>query len=223
MAKKKSSLINMVLTLFVITAVAAVALGFVYYFTAEPIAKVKEDKLNNALGVVLPAFDHKTTDSINGTYTAYDANNNIVGVAVNTETNGFGGTVKLLVGFDAEGKVYGYSVLQHSETAGLGSKMGEWFQEGGKGNVIGKDLSNGAKVKKDGGDVDAITAATISSRAFCVGLENAYATYLASINSNAQPAVEEIVEPADSTKVAIDSTNLVIDTTKVAENEGGNK
>ena len=91
--------------------------------------------------------------------------------------------------------------------------MGDWFQEGGKGNVIGKDLSTPAKVSKDGGDVDAITAATISSRAFCDALNKAYATYTASQSSNtateAQPAAEEAKAEATA------------EPTEVAENEGG--
>ncbi|MBQ1652935.1 MAG: FMN-binding protein, partial [Bacteroidales bacterium] len=84
---------------------------------------------------------------------------------------------------DTDGKIFGYTVLEHKETAGLGSKMGDWFQEGGKGNVIGKDLSTPAKVSKDGGDVDAITAATISSRAFCDALNKAYAVYVNTVGS----------------------------------------
>ncbi|MBO7481890.1 MAG: RnfABCDGE type electron transport complex subunit G [Bacteroidales bacterium] len=194
MAKKQSSLINMVLTLFVITTVAAVALGFVYYFTQEPISKVKEKRLKEALTKVLPEFDHQEANDIDGTpvYKAFDANNQLVGTAIEAVTDkGFGGDVKVLVGFDTDGKIFGYSVLEHKETAGLGSKMGEWFQEGGKGNVIGKDLSTEAKVRKDGGDVDAITAATISSRAFCDVLNRAYATYKASGNTCAQQADAE--------------------------------
>lgn len=216
MAKKQSSLLNMVLTLFVITAVAAVALGFVYNFTKGPIEQVKEKQLKQALTQVLPEFDHQEATEVNGanTYTAFDADNNKIGIAVETESDGFGGKIKLLVGFDNNGLIYGYSVLQHSETAGLGSKMGTWFQKDGKGNVIGKDLSAGAKVRKDGGDVDAITAATISSRAFCVALDNAYATYKATLSSNVQPVeetAEEVVEPAEE------------ETTEVVENEGGNE
>ena len=176
----------MVLTLFVITTVAAVALGFVYYFTQEPISQVKEKRLKEALTKVLPDFDHQEAEDVDGTpvYKAFDANNQLVGTAIEAVTDkGFGGDVKVLVGFDTEGKIFGYSVLEHKETAGLGSKMGEWFQEGGKGNVIGKDLSTEAKVKKDGGDVDAITAATISSRAFCDALNKAYATYVNTVGS----------------------------------------
>ncbi len=229
MAKKQSSLINMVLTLFVITAVAAVALGFVYYFTSEPIKKVQEEQLKKALSEVLPAFDHQENDTVEGSaiYKAFDASNQQVGIAVETETNGFGGPVKLLVGFDNEGKIFGYSVLKHAETAGLGSKMGTWFQKDGKGNVIGKDLSNGIKVKKDGGDVDAITAATISSRAFCKGLENAYATYINTVGSSISTETVILKDDAGNCDT-ITNVSTVVKTSEnsveiTTENEGGNE
>ena len=85
----------------------------------------------------------------------------------------------MLVGFDAEGKVLGYTVLQHSETPGLGAKADKWFQKDGKGNIIGRDLSDGKPlvVDKDGGDVDAITASTITTRAFLKAVNQAYAVY----------------------------------------------
>ena len=85
----------------------------------------------------------------------------------------------MIVGFDAEGKLYNYSVLQHAETPGLGSKMQEWFRtEGTDRSVLGSDLSQGPlQVKKDGGTVDAITAATISSRAFLDAINRAYSAF----------------------------------------------
>ncbi len=221
----------MVLTLFVISAVAAVALGFVYYFTKAPIEQVKKDILTKALGEVLPEFNTQETDTIygNAVYRAYDANNQLVGVAVESESNGFGGPIKLLVGFKNDGTIFGYSVLKHTETAGLGSKMGTWFQKDAKGDVIGKDLSTPVKVKKDGGDIDAITASTISSIAFCDGLNSAYETYKKAIESNSAtvetPATETAeVQPeatqADSTLTATaDSTTTEV----ITNDEGGNK
>lgn len=219
----------MVLTLFVITAVAAAALGFVYYFTKEPIEKVKENKLKQALAQVLPAFEKQVTDTIDGSavYSAFDANNQLIGIAVESEADGFGGKIKLLVGFDNSGKIFGYSVLSHKETAGLGSKMGTWFQADGKGNVIGKDLANGAKVVKDGGDIDAITASTISSRAFCEGLNKAYATYvLAAEKSTVAPEKEEpTVEPAAEVSVENDTVTAVdsLENNQQQNEEGGNE
>ena len=83
------------------------------------------------------------------------------------------------MGFDVEGKLLNYSVQQHSETPGLGSKMQEWFRtDKNNQSVIGRTLTaDGLKVTKDGGDVDAITAATISSRAFLDAINRAYSAY----------------------------------------------
>ena len=104
----------------------------------------------------------------------------LVGAAVESNTmNGFSGEIRVIVGFDKEGTLYNYSVLQHSETPGLGSKMQEWFRtDKNNQSVIGRKLSEGElKVSKDGGNVDAITAATISSRAFLNAVNRAYSAY----------------------------------------------
>ena len=104
-------------------------------------------------------------------------NGELVGTAVKTYTNnGFGGKIWLMVGFNPDGSVANYSVLEHKETPGLGSKMDVWFTPNGKGNITGKTPgTQGLKVSKDGGDVDAITAATISSRAFLDAVNRAAA------------------------------------------------
>lgn len=104
-------------------------------------------------------------------------NGELVGTAVKTYTNnGFGGKIWLMVGFNPDGTISNYSVLEHKETPGLGSKMDTWFVKDGKGDIIGKNPGgNGLKVSKDGGDVDAITAATISSRAFLDAVNRASA------------------------------------------------
>ena len=104
----------------------------------------------------------------------------LVGVAVESSTKkGFGGEIKVVVGFDPDGKLINYSVQKHSETPGLGSKMQDWFRtDKNKQSVIGRTLTeDGLKVSKDGGDVDAITAATISSRAFLDAINRAYSAY----------------------------------------------
>ena len=89
---------------------------------------------------------------------------------------GFGGEIRVIVGFDTEGKLLNYSVLQHAETPGLGAKMQEWFRtDKNRQSVLGRNLSDGElKVTKDGGDVDAITASTITSRAFLNAVNRAY-------------------------------------------------
>ena len=82
------------------------------------------------------------------------------------------------MGFAEDGTISGYSVLEHAETPGLGAKAGDWFQKGGKGDIIGKNPGEKElTVSKDGGDVDAITASTITSRAFLLAVNNAYKAY----------------------------------------------
>jgi electron transport complex protein RnfG len=80
-----------------------------------------------------------------------------------------------MVGIDKDGNITGYQILQTAETPGLGTKADLWFQKDGKGCVIGMNAKdNPLFVKKDGGEVDAITAATITSRAFCDAINRAY-------------------------------------------------
>jgi len=185
MAKKESSFINMVLTLFVIAAVAGLALGAIYNVTKEPIALAKRLKIEKAIGEVLPAFDSIRQYKVlpdggkpgKDSLTFYHATKNYkaVGTAVRTFTdNGFGGRFWIMVGFVDQTVISGTAVLEHKETPGLGDKMdkgkSDWTDQ-----FKGKDLTTfKLKVKKDRGDVDAITAATISSRAFCDATQRAF-------------------------------------------------
>ena len=181
MAKKaQSTLINMLLSLTVIAIVASAALAFVNLVTAEPIAQAQKAKKEAAIKAVLPAFDkleEVTIDNVPCTK-AFDKDGKMVGMAVESSTEkGFGGHIGAMVGFDAEGNISGYQILETTETPGLGAKAGEWFQKGAKGDVIGKSPATELKVKKDGGDVDAISGSTITSRAFCDMINNAYNIY----------------------------------------------
>lgn len=182
MAKKESSFVNMVLTLFIVTAIAALALGGVYNITKEPIALAKRLKIEKAIGEVLPAFDSVTETKVlpaggKDSLTLYNATNQgeFVGTAIRTYTDvGFSGRFWIMVGFVDGDIISGSSVLEHKETPGLGDKMNknksDWSNQ-----FDGKNLEEyKLKVKKDGGDVDAITAATISSRAFCDAVQRAY-------------------------------------------------
>ena len=129
------------------------------------------------------------------TFTVYeiqDANGNDLGAAVESSTLGFGGTLKVLVGFDPEGKILGYTLLEHTETPGLGAKADKWFQKGQKGDIIGKDPKEPLTVSKDGGQVDAITASTITSRAFLLAVNNAYNAYKASPATDAATGATEL-------------------------------
>ena len=106
-----------------------------------------------------------------------DAQGKNLGAAVQSSTMGFGGDLKVLVGFDTEGNILGYTLLEHAETPGLGAKADQWFQKGQKGDIIGKSPAEPLTVSKDGGQVDAITASTITSRAFLKAVNNAYNAY----------------------------------------------
>ncbi|MCQ2294925.1 MAG: RnfABCDGE type electron transport complex subunit G [Bacteroidales bacterium] len=181
MAKKaKSNLPNMLLSLTIIALVAAAALASVNNMTEGPINDAKKAKKEAAVKAVLPAFETIEESEIDGTSCtkAFDAQGQLVGMAIEAKSDkGFGGDLVAMVGFNNEGNITGYQILQTAETPGLGAKASEWFQEGNKGNVIGKNPANGLKVTKDGGDVDAISGSTITSRAFCDLVNNAYSIF----------------------------------------------
>lgn len=188
MAKKESTFLNMTVTLLLVTGIAATALGFVYEFTKGPIEASKKLKLENAIGQVVPEFDELNELSLmpptgSDSITCYEAmkDGNKVGVAIKSYTdNGFSGRVWIIFGFDNDGNIINYSVLEHKETPGLGDKMSFWFNDENRPGSNIKGLNpgkNNLTVSKDGGEIDAITAATISSRAFLDALDRAYKTY----------------------------------------------
>ena len=179
MKKLKSSLTNMLVVLTVITIVAAGVLASVNAVTAPQIEKINADNLAAGIKAVMGSEDIKVSEPWEvDAFTAYDINDkqgNLLGKAVVTTENGFGGPLKVLVGFNTDGDILGYTVLEHAETPGLGAKAGDWFQKEGKGNIIGMNPgTNNFTVSKDGGEVDAITASTITSRAFLRAIQNAY-------------------------------------------------
>ena len=190
MKKLESSLLNMVLVLTSVAVIMGGILAFVNHLTEGPITAQKEKALSDGIKTVMCVNDLKVakTDEVKQnddkgkelTFTVYeiqDANGNDLGAAVESSTLGFGGTLKVLVGFDPEGKILGYTLLEHTETPGLGAKADKWFQKGQKGDIIGKDPKEPLTVSKDGGQVDAITASTITSRAFLLAVNNAYKAY----------------------------------------------
>lgn len=194
MAKKaQSTLVNMLLSLTAIALVAAAALALMNAVTEEPIQVAKENKVKKAIADVLQQVDENgqvtesikyetlkdTTVDVNGEsvvcHIAYTADGEYAGAAVETsDPNGFGGPLKVMVGFDKDGNVYGYSILESNETPGLGAKAGDWFVKGGKGDIVSVEHARPLTVKKDGGDVDAITGSTITSRAFLRSVNKAY-------------------------------------------------
>ena len=189
MAKKaQSTLPNMLLSLTAIALVAAAALAALNGVTKEPIAAAQQAKVENAISAVLPAFDKLEDRDVDGhlCHVGLDAEGNMVGAAIEAGNDkGFGGHLQLMVGFDAQGNVSGYQILETHETPGLGAKADQWFQKDGKGCVVGSNpAENALTVKKDGGSVDAISGSTITSRAF-LGIVNDASAVFAQINSNA--------------------------------------
>lgn len=179
MAKLESTFKNMVLSLVIISMVAAGALAGVYMLTLGNIEAQKKAKQEAAKQAVLAGHED--------------------GIAVETAVDGFGGTFRVMVGFDQEGNILGYEILEHQETPGLGSHMEHWFKNADKPgqNIIGRK-AGALRVSKDGGDVDAITAATITSRAFLKAVNQAYAEQFGveahTGASQLQPAEEAVEE-----------------------------
>jgi len=175
----QSSFKNMTVCLFAICLVCSALLAGVYALTKEPIDAAAKAKNEAAIKEVLPetasAIEEERTVEMDGvayTYNlAYDASGNTVGCAINVSTLGFGGPIAIKVGFDMNGVICNTKVLSQAETPGLGAKCVEpSFSGQFKGfDPAEKKLS----VKKDGGDVDAITASTITSRAYADGLATA--------------------------------------------------
>jgi len=181
---KESTLRSMVLCLFLVCLVCSALLGGVYVLTKGKIDQEQIKKTNNAIALVTPEFDNapsseKMSVEIDGKDIAvYPARKDgkTVGYAVESFTSkGFSGTINIMVGFDMEGNIVGTSVISHSETPGLGAKMTEpaFYSQ-----FIGKNpASFKLGVRKDSGDVDAITASTITSRAYCDAVDRAYRVF----------------------------------------------
>jgi len=184
--KAKSTFRNMVISLAFVTLTSSVALAFIYELTTEPIEEAQRIKIITAIENVMPEFNNIPTEemywhSLGGdTIKLYPAKNDgiLVGTAVETFSKiGFNGTIRLIVGLQPDGAIYDISVIKHKETPGLGDKIEkqksdftDQFKYKYPDNFI-------LQVSKDNGDVDAITAATISSRAFCDAVQRAWNIY----------------------------------------------
>ncbi|MBR6962839.1 MAG: RnfABCDGE type electron transport complex subunit G [Prevotella sp.] len=192
MEKLKSSVTNMVLVLTGVAVITGAILAYINHITEAPIALQKEKALADGIKAVMGGGELTVskTDTVRQndakgkelTYIIYqtqDAQKKDLGAAVESTTGGFGGNLKVLVGFDPDGNILGYTLLEHAETPGLGAKADKWFQKGEKGDIIGKNPSEELTVSKDGGKIDAITASTITSRAFLLAVNNAYKAYKA--------------------------------------------
>lgn len=184
MAKTESTFKNMVLSLTMISLVASALLGIVYQMTKAPIELSVLNKKLAAIKQVVPEFTNNPNNDRYRLPTGegdsldiYPAkkDGNIVGYAVNTYSKkGFSGNINLMAGFKSDGTIINITVLEQKETPCLGTKMTEPAFRNQFNDKQPAEFK--MKVKKDGGSVDAITAATISSRAFCDAIQRAYNT-----------------------------------------------
>ena len=169
-------IIRLAATLVIITSLVAAALAGVNSITAPAIAKLTAEKTQQAIEAVLPGgYDSEITDYTDETGLVSKVYAGASGYAFEVTPGGFDNTITMMVGVDAEGKVLGIDIIKHTETAGLGAvadagtPAGIAFRE----QFVG--TSGSVSVTKDGGAMDSITGATITSRAICVGVNAALA------------------------------------------------
>lgn len=183
---KNDSLPRMILSLGVITIIAGALLAAVYTITSEPIAQAEKSAQLAAVKSVAPEFDAMgepvaLTDKSGHKMTIFPLTlkGKEVGAAIESYSMaGFSGEISVMVGLDNDGTITGYEVLKQGETPGLGAKMNDWFRDPkGHRSVIGLKTSTPLTVAKDGGEIDGITAATISSRAFLDAVNRAAECY----------------------------------------------
>ena len=178
--KQNESIVMYVLrlagTLFLITAIVAALLAAVNAVTAPAIAELNAQKTQDAIAAVLPGgYDTEITDFTDSTGLVSKIYQGANGYAVEVGPGGFDNTITMMVGVDNEGNVLGISIVSHTETKGLGevaaanTSAGEAF----RGQFVGMSAENDILVEKDNGEIAAITGATITSRAVCVGVNAA--------------------------------------------------
>lgn len=203
MRKLKSTLPNMILSLGLITVLAGGLLGMMYSITKDPIEITAREQQAEAISTVLPPHDNDPEAdckeiAIDGrNFTVYPAmeNSKLVGVAVKGITmEGFAGEVSIICGFDSDGRVIDYRVLSQAETPGLGTKMETWFRDpSGARSILNKSPGQiDFRPVKDGGRIDGITAATISSRAFLGLVRDAYMVYMEYAGKEDVKAIKEV-------------------------------
>ncbi|MDR1415508.1 MAG: RnfABCDGE type electron transport complex subunit G [Odoribacteraceae bacterium] len=227
--KLESNFKNMVLVLCAIALFSSLSVASINALTVDTLNEVRLTSQLKAIRAVLPDFDNNPMDE-SDTLTTPDGSLLVlfpasregvrVGTAVKSfSNNGYSGRVWLMVGFAADGSVYDYTVLEHKETPGLGSKMDVWFAKGNRGDVTGKKPGDKAlRVRKDGGEVDAITAATVSSRAFLDAVNRAANALSGKVDavSGATDATSGATGVEDATSGATDATSGATDATSGA-------
>ena len=163
---------RLAVTLLLITAVVAAALAGINAITAPKIQTLNVQKTQQAIEMVLPGGGEEIafTDDTGLVSTVYKGQS---GYAVEVTPSGFNGTVTMMVGVDTSGKVLGISIVNHTETAGLGAVAAANTTAGNAFRSQFSGMGGSVSVKKDGGAVDALTGATITSRAVCTGVNAA--------------------------------------------------
>ena len=186
MTKNHQMFFKMLFTLTVIAILSALVLSHVYNLTKEPIAKAKDNRELEAISEVVSEFDNdpfaekmiiSTTDKKDKLEFFPARKNGVINsFAIKTYSNsGFGGRLEMIVGFYIDGAIKNFKITQHQETPGLGSKADEpKFKQQFDGFNPSKHKF---KVRQDGGEIDAITAATITSRAVIDAITRAINAY----------------------------------------------
>lgn len=185
MERLKSNLQNMVGVLVGVAFVCALLLAIFNKVTSGPVAeqaaKALQDGIKNVMksDSVVVESDTIVEKEFNGKMLSFVVHKTNKGVAVeSTDPNAFGGNLKVLVGFAEDGEILGYTILESAETPGLGAKAVEWFLDEAPGDIVGLNAwKNKLMVTQDGGEVNAITASTITSRAFLRAITQAWSAY----------------------------------------------
>lgn len=164
-------ILKLVLCLTVISAVCAGVLASVNAVTKEAIFKIREKQTLDAAAAVMPSGVDKVEPMADGIFVGKDAAGKVTGYAVKgVSSAGYGGDIVLMVGLTPDYKIITYKKLEAAETPGLGSNL---TSPGFMKQFAGMDASSPLAVRKDGGTVEAITSATITSRAVCGAINNA--------------------------------------------------
>ena len=198
----------MIIVLGAVTLIAAALLGIMQQITKEPIEAVNAKILSDGIKKVMPGADassfdvQEDTEASDKDFTVYNvmSQGKPFGKAIKSTVTGFSPGLTVLTGFDMNGKILGYEILASGETPGLGAKANTWFQEGSKGSIIGRNIAEGDLVvskddKNAANSVDAITASTITSRAF---LKAVNAQYKALFGNGAAEAQTGATKPAET-------------------------
>jgi electron transport complex protein RnfG len=187
MKKLESTFINMLLSLTLVALAASISLAYMNELTKGPKEEARKLKKLNAIKSVLPditndPFTEKVSFGLEGEKDSLDffpgkKGEEMQGMAISTYTNkGYSGLIRLMVGFDMEGAINNIAVLEQKETPGLGTKI---TSESFVSQYLGKNPGKfNMTVTKDGGEIDAITGATITTRAFNHAVQRAYDRFM---------------------------------------------